>query len=405
MLHTVRLRFILAFGAITIFIALGMRHSFGFFLEPMTTGIAGLSRETFGFAIALQNLLWGIGQPFAGLLADRFGSARVIFGGGLLYAAGLFIAAHSTGAVMLNISFGLLIGLGLSGTSFAVVLGAVGRAFPAETRSTALGIASVGGSLGMFCSVPVTLTLLTDLGWQGALIALAGVACIMCVSAPALAGRAPRNDGGQSISAALGEAFGHRGYILLLSGFFVCGFQLAFISTHLPAYLLDLGLEVWVGGAALTVIGGANVIGTFGCGYLGDRMSKKSLLAFLYFVRGAATVVFVLLPVTAPSTITYAAVMGFTWLGTVPLTSGIVAQVFGPRYLATLVGVVFLTHQLGSFLGAWFGGLAFDRAGSYEPIWWCVAALGFAAALLHLPIDERPIGMSASAAPALGQAK
>lgn len=384
-------RFVLFVGSTIALIALGMRHSFGLFLGPVTLELQNVDRETFGFAIALQNLMWGLAQPFAGMIADRFGSARVVFAGGMLYAGGLIYASTSSTALGLTLGLGLLVGIGLSATSYAVVLGAVGRRFPPEKRSTALGIASLGGSIGIFLSVPVTLALIDAFGWSLALVSLALVALTMCLMAPTLAGRAEPEGVEQSLGAALSEALRHRGFGLLVLGFFVCGFQLAFIGTHLPAYLLDRQLDVWLGGAALATIGAANIIGTFACGALGDHVSKKNVLVVLYLVRAAVVALFVILPPSAITTLVFSAMIGLTWLGTVPLTSGIVAQIFGPRYLATLVGVVFLMHQLGSFLGAWLGGLAFERTGSYDLIWWSVALSGIVAALLHWPIDERPI--------------
>ena len=383
---------VLGFAVVILVLALGMRHSFGLFLEPVTRALPGVDRETFGFAIALQNLLWGLAQPFAGIIADRFGSARVIFVSGALYAGGLCLAATSSGPLGLNLGLGVLIGLGLSGTSYAVVLGAVGRYFPPERRSSALGIASVGGSIGIFCSVPVTLSLIANLGWAGAFLGLAGIAVIMCLAAPPLSGRAaPSGVEEQSLRQALVQALAHRGFVLLVTGFFVCGFQLAFIGTHLPAYLADRQLAPWVGGTALAVIGAANIVGTLGCGALGDRFSKKNLLVGLYLTRAAIIAWYILTPISPATTIVFSAVIGLTWLGTVPLTTGIVAQVFGPRYLATLVGIVFLMHQVGSFLGAWLGGLVFERTGSYDLIWWGAALVSLIAAVLHWPIDERPL--------------
>lgn len=385
---------VLGFGAIVVFLALGMRHAFGLFLDPITRDVEGISREAFGFALALQNLLWGLAQPFAGIIADRWGSARVIFVCGALYAAGLALASQATGPMDLNLSMGVLIGLGLSGTSYAVVLGAIGRRFPPHRRSTALGLASVGGSIGMFCSVPLTMGLTASLGWTGALLVLAGIALTMCLAAPQLAGNANvvSVDTTQlSLGEALNQALKHRGFLLLVTGFFVCGFQLAFIVTHLPAFLLDRALEPWAGGLALSVIGAANIVGTVVCGALGDRFSKKKLLAGMYLIRAMAVTLFLLLPVTVISTIWFSVVMGLTWLGTVPLTTGIVAQVFGPRYLSTLVGIVFLLHQTGSFMGAWLGGYVFALTGSYDLVWWLGAALAVAAAVLHWPIDEQPI--------------
>ncbi len=384
-------RLVLLAGALVALIALGMRHAFGLFLDPITRTLQGVDREAFGFAIALQNLIWGLAQPFAGIVADRFGSARVILIGGLLYAGGLIWAATSATPIGLTLGLGLLVGLGLSATSYAVVLGAVGRRFAPERRSTALGLASLGGSIGIFLSVPVTLGLIDALGWSMAFLSLGAVALVICLLAPVLSGRAEVDGPEQTLGDALSEALRHRGFALLVLGFFVCGFQLAFIGTHLPAYLLDRDLDLWLGGAALATIGATNIVGTLACGALGDRVSKKSLLAVLYLIRAGVVALFLLTPPSAASTLIFAAVIGVTWLGTVPLTSGIVAQVFGPRYLATLVGVVFLMHQLGSFLGAWLGGLVFERTGSYDLVWWCVVLLGILAALLHWPIDERPL--------------
>lgn len=392
--HTLLVRrslIVLITGSMIAMVAVGMRHSFGLFLDPITREMPSTNREAFGFALALQNLMWGLAQPFAGMIADRFGTFRVVFVGGALYAIGLLCAAFSSTALGLTLGLGALVGVGLSATTYAVVLGAVGRHFPPEKRSTALGIASLGGSIGIFLSVPLTLGLIEQLGWSGALIGLATIALLICFLAPPLAGRPERRGAEQSIGSAIAEAFQHRGFVLLLLGFFVCGFQLAFIGIHLPAYLLDRDMDVWLGGAALAMIGATNIIGTLVCGALGDRFSKKDLLAILYLVRAVVVAVFVLLPPSAFTTLLFAALIGFTWLGTVPLSSGIVAQVFGPRYLATLVGIVFLMHQLGSFLGAWLGGYAFERWGSYDVIWWTVVFLGILAALLHRPINDEPL--------------
>ncbi|MET1411551.1 MFS transporter [Roseibium sp. HPY-6] len=384
-------RIVLLAGSVVALIAIGMRHSFGLFLNPVTEGIQSVDRETFGFAVALQNLIWGLAQPFAGMIADRYGSARVIFAGGALYAGGLICASLASSALGLVLGLGVLVGIGLSATTYAVVLGAVGHRYPPERRSTALGIASLGGSLGIFLSVPVTLSLIDTLSWSMAFVSLALVALTMCVLAPFLSGRADAQSADQSLAEALSQALGHKGFVLLVLGFFVCGFQLAFIGTHLPAYLMDLQLEAWLGGAALATIGATNIAGTLACGAVGDYLSKRKVLVSLYLARSCAIALFILLPVSDVSTLIFAAVMGFTWLGTVPLTTGIVAQVFGPRYLATLIGIVFFMHQIGSFLGAWLGGLVFERTGSYDLMWWSVVLFGLIAALLHLPIDERPL--------------
>lgn len=385
--------FALLAGTLIVFITLGMRHSFGLFLPPVTMEL-DLGREVFGFAVALQNLLWGLGQPIAGIAADKLGSGRVVLVGGILYAAGLVLAAFSTTAGELYVGFGVLIGLGLSATSYAVVLGAIGRRFPAERRTRALGLASVGGSLGMFLSVPATVGLLDQFTWSNALLILAAAAGVVAFLAVGLSGSVPDDTTGQreqSLRQALAEAAGHRGYLLLVLGFFVCGFQLAFVGTHIPAYLTDRGMAASTGGTALAIIGFTNIIGTFCCGLLGDWFSKRKVLAVLYTLRAVATLYFLYAPLSLMSVSVFAAIMGLTWLGTVPLTSGIVAQVFGPRYLATLVGFVFLMHQIGSFLGAWLGGFVYDRTGSYEPVWWCAVVLAVLAAAVHLLIDERPV--------------
>lgn len=392
-------RLVLIAGSLIVLVAVGMRHAFGLFLNPITQDMPSVNREVFGFAIALQNLIWGIAQPVAGMIADRFGSGRVIFIGGVLYAAGLVYAAASTTYLGFTLGLGVFVGLGLSATTYAVVLGAVGRGSPPERRTTALGIASLGGSIGVFLSVPVTVSLIDMMSWPMAFVSLALIALTVCLLAPLLAGRPEADGPEQSMGAALSEALGHRGYVLLVLGFFVCGFQLGFIGTHLPAYLLDRHLDLWLGGAALAVIGAANIVGTIACGALGDRFSKKKILAALYFIRAASVAAYLALPPSAPSTLIFAAVIGLTWLGTVPLTSGIVAQIFGLRYLATLVGVVFFMHQVGGFLGAWLGGLAFEQTGSYDVIWWSVIALGIIAGLLHWPIDERPIALRNSLHP------
>ena len=385
-------RMVLLAGFTVMFLAVGLRYSFGLFLNPITEDLQSVDRQSFGFAVALQNLLWGIAQPFAGIIADKLGSARVVFVGGALYIVGLIVAAMSSTSLGLILGLGTLVGIGLSATTFAVVLGAVGRKFPPERRATALGIASLGGSVGTFLSIPITLSLIDAFSWPLALISMACISVLICVMAPMLSGRAEDVGGPeQSLNAALTQALGHSGFVLLVIGFFVCGFQLAFIGTHLPAYLLDMQLGSWLGGAALATIGATNIFGTFACGALGDRVSKKNVLVVLYLIRSVVVAGFILIPPSAASTLIFSAVIGLTWLGTVPLTSGIVAQIFGPRYLATLVGIVFLMHQLGSFLGAWLGGLAFEATGSYDIIWWSVIASGLVAAVLHWPIDERPV--------------
>jgi len=380
-------------GGVILSLALGIRQSFGLYLPPLSAEL-GWGRETFALAIAVQNLLWGLSQPAFGWLADRWGGGRVIAGGALLYAAGLYLMGTTESALELHFSAGLLIGLGLSGTSFAVVLGGVARAFPPERRSIALGIASAGGSIGQFVMVPLGQQFIAVYGWSGALFVVAALSLVMVPLAAGLAGK-PREAASEPAplpaGRALAEAAGHRGYLYLTAGFFVCGFHITFIATHLPAYLTDLEISAQAAAMALALIGLFNIAGSLACGYLGQRLSKKWVLAALYTVRGVAITAFILVPATPWTAYVFAAVMGLTWLGTVPLTSALVAQMFGPRYLGTLFGLVFLSHQLGGFLGVWLGGRLYDVTGSYDVVWWLGVALAALAALLHAPIDEKPV--------------
>jgi predicted MFS family arabinose efflux permease len=398
-----RARAALIFGALVIALALGIRQAFGLFLEPVVRDFE-IGRASFGFAIALQNLVWGLAQPFAGAFADRYGSGRVIALGSALYAAGLALATVSRDAVALDLTLGVLIGLGLSGTTFAVVLGAIGRLYPPERRSVALGIGTALGSLGLFTVVPGAQLLLEGYGWVPTFLVLACASTLGIVFAPGLAGR-PENRSDEtrpseagSLGEALNQARRHGGYWLLTTGFFVCGFQLAFIATHLPAYLSDRAVAGWVAGAVLAVIGLFNIAGSYICGVIGARMSKSKSLAWLYIARSAIILAFLVLPITPVSALVFAALMGLLWVGTVPLTSGLVAQIFGVRYMATLFGIVFLAHQIGSFLGAWLGGVVYEATGSYLPVWIASMALGLVAAALHWPISERPISDQGGAA-------
>ena len=379
-------------GALVIALALGTRQSLGLFLEPVSSQI-GAGRGAFALAVALQNLVWGIAQPFAGMLADRYGSGRVIALGSALYAGGLALAAVSSDPAGLYLSLGLLVGLGLSGTTFAIVLGAIGRLYPPETRSVALGIGTGLGSIGLFVVVPAAQGLLGAYGWVTTFLALAAMSAIGILLAPGLAGRpgAQAEAGDQSLREALREARRHGGFWLLTIGFFACGFQLAFIAIHLPAYLGDRALAPWVAGAALSLIGLFNIAGSYICGVIGGRASKSRSLAVLYILRSAVIAGFLVAPITPASALIFAGLMGLLWVGTVPLTSGLVAQLFGTRYMATLFGIVFFAHQLGGFLGAWLGGLVFEYWGSYLPIWIASIVLGLIAAALHWPISERPV--------------
>ena len=379
-------------GSLVIAIALGTRQSFGLFLEPVSKQI-GAGREVFALAVALQNLIWGIAQPFAGMLADRYGSGRVIALGSALYAGGLALAAVSSDPAGLYLSLGLLVGLGLSGTTFAIVLGAIGRLYPPEKRSVALGIGTGLGSIGLFVVVPAAQGLLGAFGWVTTFLALALLSALGILLAPGLAGRpnTPLETEKQSLAEALREARQHGGYWLLTIGFFACGFQLAFIATHLPAYLGDRAMAPWVAGAALSVIGLFNIAGSYICGVIGGRASKSRSLAVLYILRSIVIAGFLVLPITPVSALIFAGLMGLLWVGTVPLTSGLVAQIFGTRFMATLFGIVFFAHQLGGFLGAWLGGLVFEAWDSYLPIWIASIVLGLIAAGLHWPITERPV--------------
>ncbi|MBI2311909.1 MAG: MFS transporter [Betaproteobacteria bacterium] len=382
---------ILLCGGIILMLSLGTRQTFGLFLQPMSLEY-GWGRETFALAIAVQNLVWGLGQPFAGAVADKVGAARVLAGGSVLYALGLYLMAGSQDGAALNLSAGLLIGLGLSGSSFGVVMGVVGRAFGGARRSVALGIVGAGGSFGQFAMLPYGQTLIAGLGWQHALWAM-GVGLLVIVPlAIALAGKGGERDYSrepQSLAAALQEAAAHRGYWFLTFSFLVCGFQTIFIMIHLPAFLTDKGLPAVSGVTALALIGLFNVVGSYLCGVLGGRYSKKRILSWIYFLRAGAIAVYIALPVTQMTTYVFATLMGLTWLGTVPLTNGLVAQIFGVQYLATLFSIAFLGHQVGSFLGAWYGGYMFDLTGSYQAVWMFAIALSIAAGILCLPIDER----------------
>src|SRR3989440_8352708 len=378
-------------GGLILMLALGTRQSFGLFLRPMSIDL-GCGREVFSFAIALQNLVWGLGMPVAGAIADRYGAGRVLTLGGLAYGLGLVAMAHSKTPLDLDVTTGLLIGLGLACTGFGVVLSVVARAFPPERRSVAVGIAGACGSFGQFVMLPWGQVLISRFGWLNALLVLGACAFVMIPLGTALAGRNRAGDeSDQSIGAALAEAMAHRGFWLLSASFFVCGFQTIFVMTHLPAYLVDRGLSPAEGMAALATIGLFNIAGSYLAGTLGARYSRKRLLAWIYAVRALAIALFISTPVSAAGAYLFAAVLGVTWLATVPLTNSLVGQIFGVKYLSTLFSIAFLGHQLGAFIGAWAGGAAFDLAGSYLPVWLAAIALSVIAAALCMPIDERAI--------------
>lgn len=382
---------ILLGSALILALSLGVRHGFGLFLAPMS-GDFGWGREVFAFAIALQNLMWGLAQPFAGALADRFGAAKVVFIGGVLYAVGLALMSLADSPLSLSLSAGLLIGIGLSGTSFSVILGVVGRALPAEKRSMGMGIASAAGSFGQFAMLPGTLGLISWLGWSGALLVLAVLVAMILPLVGMLKDKPVVASGDdQTLVEALREACSHSGFWLLALGFFVCGFQVVFIGVHLPAYLVDQHLPATVGTTVLALIGLFNIFGTYTAGWLGGRMSKPRLLSALYLLRAVAIVLFLWAPLSQATAYLFGITMGLLWLSTVPLTNGTVATLFGVRNLSMLGGIVFLLHQLGAFLGGWLGGLVYDHTGSYDLIWQVSILLSLMAAALNWPVRERPV--------------
>jgi len=382
----------LAATATVLSIALGIRHGFGLFLQPMSVEF-GWGREVFALAIALQNLVWGAAQPVTGMLADRFGGAKTMIVGTALYVAGLVLMSVSATPGALYLSVGVLLGLGLSGTTFAVVLGAVSRVVPPERRSRAMGVATAIGSFGQFVMLPGSLTLIGWLGWSAALIVLACIAASMAALSTTLPWRehAPSTQAGMRSGEALREALGHNGFRLLAFGFFVCGFQVVFIITHLPAFLVDRGLSLSVGTTTLALVGLGNVAGAYLAGIWGARFRKPALLAAIYAGRAVVIAAFVLLPITELSAYVFGIVIGLLWMSTVPLTNGTVAAVFGVRNIAMLSGVVFFVHQVGGFLGGWLGGHLYDRAGSYDGVWAIAIGLSVLAALVNLPIREQPV--------------
>lgn len=398
MARTFPLPIVLACGCAIALISLGERSALGLFQTDMVTD-RGWTRETFSLALALQNLVWGIGQPFAGAMADRYGSARVLAVGGILYAAGLLGTTMVESSAGLHLMLGVIVGLGLSASSFTIVLSAFGRAVTPSQRSWAFGIGTAAGSMGMFLFGPMTAILISNNGWVASLTAFSAIALLMVVLAIPLQGRSTTDPSvpAQSLGAALSEALRYRSYILLVFGFFVCGFHVAFIIAHLPAYLDDLGFSASLGGWAIALIGLFNVAGSLAAGYVGQRYSKPYALAVLYTLRSVVIAAFVMLPASPTMVLLFAAAMGLLWLSTVPLTSGLVAVMFGPRFMATLFGIVFFSHQVGSFLGVWLGGVIYEQTGSYDMLWWIGVVLGLFAAVVHLPIRDAPLQRPATA--------
>jgi MFS family permease len=385
---------IIVCGCLMAALSFGPRSALGFFLAPMSQE-NGWGRDVFSLALAMQNLLWGVAQPFAGAIADRFGALRVLSGGAMMYVLGLMLMANAHSPAMLELSAGALLGFGLSGCSFNVVLAAFGKLLPERWRSLAFGAGTAAGSFGQFLFSPLAVALKDAYGWQGALMTFAGLCLVMLPLSLALA--TPRNvaaggaSASQSLKQALAEALAHRSYLLLVLGFFTCGFQLAFITIHMPAYLVDKGLSASVGGWTIAIIGLFNIVGSLSSGWLGGRLPKRYILSVIYFIRALAVLAFISFPVTPLSAILFGAVMGLMWLSTVPPTNGLIAMMFGTRWLAMLAGFAFFSHQVGGFLGVWLGGLAYEHTGSYDVVWWLSILFGVLSALVNLPIVEKPV--------------
>ncbi len=392
-----RLWIIVLCGGAVMGLSFGFRQSLGLFLTPISLDL-GIGRESFALSMGLMNLVWGLASPFAGAFADRHGCGRAVAAGGLCYAAGLLAMTLSGDGDQLLLG-GVLIGLGLSGAGFSTILGAVGRAAPEERRSLALGVASMGGSIGQFVALPYAHVLIEGFGWAGSLAILAATALLIVPLARGLSGRppVPMEADSRTMRQAFDEALADRSFWLLNTGFLVCGFHLAFVMVHLPAYLADEGFEPWLAMAALSVVGVCNIVGNYACGALGGRYPKKTLLSLLYLARAAIFLGFLAVPLSQTSVLVFSAAIGFLWLGTVPLTSGLVAHIFGTRYMSMLFGIVFLGHQFGGFLGAWLAGILYYSLGSYDAMWWLSVALGLASAALHWPIVEQPLPRPAAA--------
>jgi len=376
-------------------LSFGPRSSFGFFIQPMSREFSW-GRDVFGLALAVQNLLWGLGQPLAGAIADRFGALRVMCVGALLYAGGLVTMRYAATPLSLDLGAGVLIGFGLSGCSFNLVLSAFSKLLPLERRGVALGAGTAAGSFGQFLFAPFGVAMIGNFGWQTALMVFAGLMLLIVplslalATPPAAPGHVPAV-GQQSFRTALAEAFGHRSYVLLVLGFFTCGFQLAFITVHLPAYLVDRGIPAQTGGWVIAAIGLFNIIGSLSVGWLQNRLPKRYILSAIYLTRALSIVAFISFPVTTFSAIMFGAISGLTWLSTVPPTSALVAVMFGTRWFATLYGFAFVSHQVGGFLGVLLGGIVFEKFGSYTPIWWLSVLFGVLSALINLPIVEAPV--------------
>ena len=384
--------FMIICGGLIAWLSTGTRQSLALFLQPMSVDM-NWGREVFSLALALQIIIWGVAQPIAGAVSDKLGAAYVIVFGGISYSVGLLLVAHAASPLMLYFGLGLFTGIGLSACGFAVIFAAIARVVPSSRRSAALGVTGALGSVGQFAMIPVAQGVISLSGWATSLMVLAVCMFLVIPLSIGLVQKSGSSKGTraqeQTIRQALAYARSHSGFIYLNLAFFVCGFQTLFIGSHLPAYINDAGLSPEIGALSLALIGGANIFGSILFGWLGGRYSKRGLLAFQYLLRSAAIIAYVLLPVTALSSCIFAGIIGLTWMGTVPLTSGLVTQMFGVRYIGMLFGIVFFSHQVGGFLGTWLGGLLFDIFGDYNIIWWASVWLGVTAALLHWPIEER----------------
>ena len=392
---------IMVCGCLIGMMSFGPRSGLGFFLTPMSSA-NGWGRDVFALALAIQMLLWGAAQPLAGAIADRFGPAPVLSVGAVLYAIGLAAMAYADTPAKLHLSAGVVIGFGLAGASFTIVIGAFGKLMPAAWRSLAFGAGTAAGSFGQFLFSPLSVALMDTFGWQQTLTILA--ATVLLIMPLSLALAMPRSlntrvvgAAHQSLAQALTEALGHRSYVLLVLGFFTCGFQIFFIAVHLPAYLVDRGLPAATGGWTLGIIGLFNIVGAIGAGWLANYLPKRYMLSFIYFGRAMAILLYIMLPPSTVVTLVFGAVLGLFWLSTVPPTSGLIVVMFGTRWLATLFGLAFFSHQVGGFLGVWLGGLLFERTGSYDVVWWLAILFGLLSAVINLPIIEKPIARRAFA--------
>lgn len=398
---------IVLFGCLIAIVTFGPRSAFGFFLTPISSSY-GWGRDVFALAFAIQNLLWGLGSPFAGALADRYGTARVLSIGAVLYCAGLALMTYATTPIALDITAGVLIGFGLSACSFNIVLTAFGKLVPKEWQGLAFGAGTAAGSFGQFLFAPFGVGLIQNFGWQYALLVFSVLVLLVIPFSTALMTASNKSavnsqnatpEQAQTLREALAEAFGHKSYVLLVAGFFTCGFQLAFVTAHLPSYLLDRGLSAQIGGWTLALIGLFNIVGSFGAGWLGNKVPKRYILSAIYLTRAISIAIFITLPPSVEATLAFAVITGITWLSTVPPTSSLVAIMFGTKWFAMLYGFVFFSHQVGSFLGVYLGGLAFEIYGSYNLVWWLSVTFGVLSALINLPIVEKPVSrLGASAA-------